>query len=161
MSGVALQPNLPMESVFAAGELSRSEVSPSFVIMDSQNNPFAEAILGWCYASSQTLLMAQLAYAKKLPVVFAARTSRRCSLLWLRGLWRFKWALLKWSLKSHFHWKLNSEIHPKVTRIFQTVSQVCAQQIKTKLRQIQNLIWCARQWQPLLLNQSARFDKVR
>lgn len=55
--------------MFAAGELSRSEVSPSFVIMDSQNNPLAEAELGWCYASYQTLLMARPVYATKLPVV--------------------------------------------------------------------------------------------
>lgn len=36
---MALQPTLPVVSVFAVGELSRSKVSPSFVIMDSQNNP--------------------------------------------------------------------------------------------------------------------------
>ena len=61
-----------MVSAFAAGELSRSKVSPSFVIMASQNNPFAEAVLGWCYASYQTLLKAQLMYARKLPVVSEA-----------------------------------------------------------------------------------------
>jgi len=38
VSWVALKRSLPAVSVFGAAELSRSRVSPAFVIMDSQNN---------------------------------------------------------------------------------------------------------------------------